>query len=796
MSFYSLNKKVSIRKLGLWILGTFLLIQALASNSFAYTVRGDFENGSCENVVISGNNVSLSPKPYPNGLANSYFHCIVEGAQGLTLNFTVNLNSNTDADDFSHFVNAYAIYNYLQPSSIERPKLVTLSGSNNTIASFSFTIEQDFVHIVSRIPVTHSYINNFITSLSGNPYVTVLPSIGVSPAGLTIKGVTITDSSIPDVNKKAVYLRFSPHYSAEQSCPHQAEGLIRYLTSSESLADILRKNFIWHVVPLVNVDAANYGLFAGNSLGTDLENCGHSTFDPPVSNVNCPENFGVYNFAYQWIRNKAPLYYSYECHTGAGGKYGYRQMRSTIWSYKHAWIFNYLSGLRHTSDDYNLPIMVRDVESWSDYVIESGYDYDAFEITDEDGWNGVNLVSDSGLVSYNHDRKSMQRMGWAIAKTVATALNKNLVVGKVVGVVQDQSGNPLPGTEIKLSSYATSMNTAIDGSPLVIKKLADLSGEFSFDYIAQGSYRLEVARSGFQAKAIENINVLAGNIRQQNVILVQDAQQPLSISNISASLLPNNSAEIAWTSNRACAGKVDYSTSVVYGSQVTSTQYLINHRLTINNLQPSGNYNYRITCTESNSQIVQSSNQTFANFISQLELGSVLIGNLPTSSSGLMKFTLNAGRTTGTEAFFFIKLVQDASNFYQLEGRSYEHFDKRYRYRPINGQRDFVWGVVFSQYVNGKLVFAEELEGDFGLRTTEIYDKDFPIQISFRPWGVEVSGFGDTIQSTYSDRPLQINSYAITSADLNLNISKLTYSNSAQLVNDSRPMQPFNLQIN
>ncbi len=790
---------------------TFLIVLGIicAQQADAYTLRGDFEGASCENVVISGDNVTFTTKPFPNGTANSYFHCVVEGAQGRTLNFRVNINSTTSADDFSTHVNAYVIYNYMQPNSIEKPKLVTLDGAFGTYANFSFTIEQNTAHIVSRIPMPFSYIDQMINEFSGNPYfklaahvnplvqdgiVGYSPGTATQPNGLPVKVIIITDSSVPEANKKPVYLRFGPHYSTEQTCPHQAEGLIRNLLSNDSLADSLRKNFTWIIAPLVNVDSAFYGLSALNSLGTDLENCGQGEFDPPKLNQSCPENFGIFQYAYQWIHNKGPLYYSYECHSGAAGRYGYRSMRDSLWAHKHAGIMDAISGLKHTGDYYTLPIMVKNVELWNDYSLGSGWDYRFFEITDEDGWNGVNLVTDAGLVPFDYTRSSMQRLGWDIAKTIATALNRDAVVGTVSGTVRDVDQTVLPGTEVTLASYSASRNTAIDGNPLQFKAVTDLHGRYIFDYVAQGSYRISASRSNYLTSSLENVGVLAGTDNVRIISLTPNNQAP-ELSNIAVSLGSSNSVEVSWTSSTPCASRVEYGPTTAYGNQVTSSAYETNHRHALPNLQASQTYYYKISCTDKSTRQTHTTPATVSTSITQLALNGALSGALPVSSSGKFSATLRATKTVGEDASIIVTLGQDPNNYYQIEARTYRNFDSRFRYKQINGLKEFPWGIVFTQYVNGKMVYAKEIYGDLGPKFLDIYDKDFPLQIIFRPWGCSVTAFGGSLQATYSDRPLLVDEYAISSHGLTLSLGNMAYSTLAETVDVGQPGMPSGLRV-
>jgi len=88
---------------------------------------------------------------------------------------------------------------------------------------------------------------------------------------------------------------------------------------------------------------------------------------------------------------------------------------------------------------------------------------------------------------------------------------------------------------------------------------------------------------------------------------------PPTISNIRVTNITNTSATISWLTNEPAQGVVEYGIDALYGRNVTTRMYLLNHSITLTGLAPGITYHYRINLSmDSSGNIAPSSaDQTF-----------------------------------------------------------------------------------------------------------------------------------------------------------------------------------------
>jgi len=86
--------------------------------------------------------------------------------------------------------------------------------------------------------------------------------------------------------------------------------------------------------------------------------------------------------------------------------------------------------------------------------------------------------------------------------------------GKVQGIVSDPSGAAVAGAKVTLANVATGVTT---------ERQTDATGQYLFDFVTPGSYRIVVEMSGFQKWQQENITVLTRGDVTVNVSLVVGA---------------------------------------------------------------------------------------------------------------------------------------------------------------------------------------------------------------------------------------------------------------------------------
>ena len=113
------------------------------------------------------------------------------------------------------------------------------------------------------------------------------------------------------------------------------------------------------------------------------------------------------------------------------------------------------------------------------------------------------------------------------------------------GVVTDATNAVIPGAEVVLTSTGTAQQRAQN---------SDANGEFSFQELFIGDYRVEVRRAGFSTWIDAHIHLDVGNQSQISVRLVPaSTQQTVEVSAQSASLQTNEIAQGAVISEREIA---------------------------------------------------------------------------------------------------------------------------------------------------------------------------------------------------------------------------------------------------
>ena len=112
--------------------------------------------------------------------------------------------------------------------------------------------------------------------------------------------------------------------------------------------------------------------------------------------------------------------------------------------------------------------------------------------------------------------------------SIAFAQSGNTSLG---GVIKDQQDKVIPGAKVTLTNIATNaVRTQQTGS----------HGEYSFDLLSPGDYRLKVEAAGFRQQVLENVHVLIANAGTLDVVLqVGAADQTVTVSAESGQVMVN-----------------------------------------------------------------------------------------------------------------------------------------------------------------------------------------------------------------------------------------------------------------
>jgi len=108
-----------------------------------------------------------------------------------------------------------------------------------------------------------------VDEIRGHPKVDSLVTLSHTIQGRPVHLVKITDPSIPDSQKGAVWCTGRQH-PAEVAGSWMAEGLLDWLLSGDAQADELLRRSVFYMVPFLNPDGVALGNYRVNSVGANL----------------------------------------------------------------------------------------------------------------------------------------------------------------------------------------------------------------------------------------------------------------------------------------------------------------------------------------------------------------------------------------------------------------------------------------------------------------------------------------------------------------------------------------------
>ena len=178
--------------------------------------------------------------------------------------------------------------------------------------------------------------DTLLADYASNPYLTV-QSLGTTPGGQQLKVATITDQSIPDTGKFRSYVIAQQH-AGEVPSSWNAEGLIRYLLSNDATAAAIRRNYIFKIIPIVNVD----GVYQGISRYTPSREGVQYDLNRDWTSQSTPE--------IQWIWNDMVAFQPdsfNDMHSTVAGEVGSsRELLTYTWSTSNPKLLSFRSSLR------------------------------------------------------------------------------------------------------------------------------------------------------------------------------------------------------------------------------------------------------------------------------------------------------------------------------------------------------------------------------------------------------------------------------------------------------------------
>ncbi|MBE3136799.1 MAG: hypothetical protein IMZ43_05330, partial [Thermoplasmata archaeon] len=226
--------------------------------------NSSFDNGNLINVQFqSGNSTGYRFYTAKNNYSTAgfadkhwWFYYSMENVGGKTV--TVQLQ-NLEAADFSgnRWNEIEPVYSYDNTNWERIPLSNVVNDSTTRTFTITVTPTQNKIWIAPLPPYPVWKRDALFTEFSESPYLNV-SSLGSTPGGQQLKVATITDPAYNNTNKFKAYAIAQQH-AGEVPGSWNAEGMIRFLLSDNTTAQAIRRNYIFKIVPITNVDGVYYG---------------------------------------------------------------------------------------------------------------------------------------------------------------------------------------------------------------------------------------------------------------------------------------------------------------------------------------------------------------------------------------------------------------------------------------------------------------------------------------------------------------------------------------------------------
>jgi len=173
---------------------------------------------------------------------------------------------NNEAADFSgnRWNEIEPVYSYDNVHWERLPSTAYLSNASARAFTMTVTPTQNKIWLAPLPPYNIVKRDALFAEFASSPYLNIT-SLGTTPGGQELKVATITDPAYSNVGKFKSYVIAQQH-AGEVPGSWNAEGLIRYLLSDDPTAALIRRSYIFRIIPIVNVD----GVFQGRSRYTPL----------------------------------------------------------------------------------------------------------------------------------------------------------------------------------------------------------------------------------------------------------------------------------------------------------------------------------------------------------------------------------------------------------------------------------------------------------------------------------------------------------------------------------------------
>lgn len=218
-----------------------------------------FEGSNAKILSInnSTNTVKIESLPRQGDIHNVVFYCKISGfniSQPLKIQIKYSQQ---------YYLPVLAAYSYDRINWFRFTG--TLAGDSK---EFTRIYTQSPVYFSHGYPYTYSNLLNLTNSISLYPYVQI-SNLTSSSGGRAVKLIRITEPCVSDSGKYLIWIIGRSH-SMEHHSNYIIEGMINFLVSNNIKADLLRRQAIVYIVPVMDVDNAATGGTGKDQLPVDF----------------------------------------------------------------------------------------------------------------------------------------------------------------------------------------------------------------------------------------------------------------------------------------------------------------------------------------------------------------------------------------------------------------------------------------------------------------------------------------------------------------------------------------------
>ncbi|KXK55818.1 MAG: exopolysaccharide biosynthesis protein [Chlorobi bacterium OLB5] len=234
-----------------------LLISANLFTQITIDTNYEGANSRILNINNAANTVKIESQLRSGDVHNVVFYLKISGFNTLLpLKIQVKYSQ-------QYYVPVLAAYSY---DGVNWSRITgTFSGDSK---EFSAVFPQNSIYFAHGFPYVYNDLLNLENRLLLNPY-TSITNIAVSHGGGNIKLFTITEPCVHDSDKQVIWI-LGRNHAMESHSNYILEGLIDFLVSGDFKADMLRRQSIIKIVPMMDVDKAFNGGTGKDQLPVDF----------------------------------------------------------------------------------------------------------------------------------------------------------------------------------------------------------------------------------------------------------------------------------------------------------------------------------------------------------------------------------------------------------------------------------------------------------------------------------------------------------------------------------------------